>query len=210
MRAQPSRRSSTATGSPRRSSVTRSASSLGCARTAATSTEQRTSMGSGGAFEQLPEGGVLPELADRDERVALLDNVGRLGSRDGLGLTQDRDHRDSRPGAEAAFGERLPNTRALFRHGNPFDRELAERQLELLDDLRPLVGAADDGPELARLVVVEPDHGGGLVVRSVGEEVDLPVAVVVQADREPSASGRPEAVLDADPRQTGLSQIYRH
>ncbi|TML13176.1 MAG: hypothetical protein E6G33_12450 [Actinobacteria bacterium] len=43
MRAQPSRRSSTATGSPRRSSVTRSAWSLGSARTAATSTEQSTS-----------------------------------------------------------------------------------------------------------------------------------------------------------------------
>src|SRR5439155_9207928 len=43
MRAQPSRRSSTAAGSPRRSSVTRSAWSLGSARTAATSTEQSTS-----------------------------------------------------------------------------------------------------------------------------------------------------------------------
>src|SRR5436309_3425954 len=43
MRAQPSRRSSTRTGSPSRSSVTRSASSRGSARTGATSTEQRLS-----------------------------------------------------------------------------------------------------------------------------------------------------------------------
>src|SRR5437667_9537387 len=43
MRAQPSRRSSTRTGSPARRSVPRSASSRGSARTGATSTEQRLS-----------------------------------------------------------------------------------------------------------------------------------------------------------------------
>ena len=49
----------------------------------------------------------------------------------------------------------------LPRDGHPLDRELAERQLELLDDLRPLVGAAEHGAELARLVVVEREHGAG-------------------------------------------------
>ena len=40
-------------------------------------------------------------------------------------------------------------------HGHPLDVQLAERDLEVLDDLRPLVGAADHRAELARLVVVE-------------------------------------------------------
>ena len=60
--------------------------------------------------------------------------------------------------------------------------------LEVLDDLRPLVGAADHGPELPRFVVVEADHLRRLVVVIVTEEVDLADAVVVQDDREPPPS----------------------
>ena len=57
--------------------------------------------------------------------------------------------------AEAALREGLPDRRARVRDRHPLDGELAERHLELLDDLRPLVGAADDRAELARLVVLE-------------------------------------------------------
>ena len=112
--------------------------------------------------------------------------------------------------AEAALGERPPDRRAVVRHGNPLDRELPERHLELLDDLRTLVRAADHSAELARLVVVEPDDRRRLVVMVVPEEVDLAHTVVVQHDRQASAFGCPKAVLDADARQSRLSQLDRH
>ena len=94
--------------------------------------------------------------------------------------------------------------------GNPLDRQLAECQLEVLDDLRPLVGAADHSAELPRLIVVEADHLRRLVVVVVTEEVDLADPVVVEDDREPASVRGAEAVLDTDTRQSGFSQLYRH
>src|SRR2546423_14338478 len=108
--------------------------------------------------EQPPELGVLAGLADGDQGVAALDRVARLGARDGLGLAQDGDHRDAGLRAEATVGEPLADRRAVVGDPDPLDLELAERHLEVLDDFRPLVGAADDGSALARLAVVEGDH----------------------------------------------------
>ena len=79
-----------------------------------------------------------------------------------------------------------------------------ERHLELLDDLRALVRAAQDGAELARLIVVESDHGTRLLVARVPEEVDLADPVGVQDDRDACALAGLEGVLDADSRQACL------
>ena len=57
----------------------------------------------------------------------------------------------------------LPDRWAARRHRDPLDRQLADRHLELLDDLRPLVGAAEDRAELARLLVLELDDRGRLL-----------------------------------------------
>ena len=64
-------------------------------------------------------------------------------------------------------------------HRHPLDRQLSERHLEVLDDLRPLVGAAEHRTELARLVVLELEHRLRLVVVRAREEVELPHAVDV-------------------------------
>src|SRR6185295_18199377 len=211
MRAQPSRRSSTSTGSPCRSSVTRSASSLGSARTAATETEQRTSTRLERALgQQLSERRVLAELSDGHERVALLNDVRRLRARHGLWVAQDRDDGDPRLGPEPTLGKRLSDQRTVVGNRDPLDRQLAERELQILDDLWALVGPADHRAELARLVVVQANDRCGLVVVLVAKEVDLPHPVVVQDDRQPSALGCAKAVLDSDTGQPGFSQIDRH
>src|SRR6185503_11445268 len=148
--------------------------------------------------EQLAKCGVLPELADRDERVALLDDVGRLGSGHGLRLAQDGDDRDPRPGSERAVGERATDRRAAVRNRYPLDRELAESHLQLLDDLRTIVGTAEDRAELACFLVVQRDDGAWILVVAGAEEVDLAHAVAVHDHRRPAAVGGIERVLDAD------------
>src|SRR5918995_4368773 len=162
------------------------------------------------AREASVERAVLACLADGDERVASLDNVVRLGARDRVGLTQDGDDRDPVLCPELGFGEGHVDPGARVGHWDPLDLELAERHLEVFDDLRPLVGAAEDGAELTRLVVVEGDHGARLVVAGPPEPVELPLSVVVQDQRDPAAGIQPEAVLDADARQAGLTKIDRH
>src|SRR4029077_15539367 len=101
----------------------------------------------------------------------------------GSGRRRDADPREARLHRDPAPRERLTDQRAVVRYRNPLDRQLAERQLELLDDLRPLVGPADDRAQVARLLVVETDHLRRLVVVLVTEEVDLADAVVVEDDR---------------------------
>ena len=80
---------------------------------------------------------------------------------------------------KAHVGERAAVHPAPARHLDPLDLELAEGHLELLDDLRALVGTPEQGAELARLVVVQLEHDGGIVVARTAVDVDLPVAVVV-------------------------------
>ena len=143
--------------------------------------------------QQLPEGGVLTGLADRDQRVARWITSSGWAPGDRLRLAQDRDHGDPGLRAEAALGERLPIDGLASGTGIHSIEELAERHLEVLDDLRPLVGAADHRAELARLVVVEADHRARLVVVALPEEVELALAVVVQDHRESAAAVESEA-----------------
>jgi hypothetical protein len=136
----------------------------------------------------------LAGLADRDERVPPFDRVARLRAAYGLGLAQDRDYRDAGSRAKGGFCEGLADPRALVGDGNPFDLELAECHFEVLDDLRSLVGAADNDSELARLVVVRRDHRARLVVFRAPEEVELALAIIVEDDREAvpvQRAGRP-------------------
>ena len=63
-----------------------------------------------------------------------------------------------------AVGQRLARSRGSRPAPDPLDLQLAERELELLDDLRPLVGAAEDRAELAGLVVVSAITARRLVV----------------------------------------------
>src|SRR5918992_3655987 len=136
--------------------------------------------------EEPAEGRVVARLADGDERVAGLDDVVRLGARDGLRLPQDGDDRDPGARAEAALGERPADRRAVVRDGDPLDRQLAERHLQLLDDARPLVRAADDGAQLAGLVVVEVDDRPRLVVAGTAGEGNIPPGLVLGGYREPA------------------------
>src|SRR5262245_17619576 len=170
----------------------------------------RLRLGNSRPGEKAPEGRVLARLADGDERVAALDRVGRLGAGDRLGLAEDGDDGDAGLRTEGALGERLAETRAVVGHRDPLDLQLTERHLEVLDDLRPLVGAADDRPELARLVVVERDHGLGLVVVRAAEVVELALAVVVEDDREAAARVESQGELRADSRQPRLSEVQWH
>src|ERR671935_1691153 len=160
--------------------------------------------------EESPEARVLAGLADGDERVAALDRVRRLGAGDGFGLAHDRDHGDPGRGAEGGLGECLADPGAVVGDRDPLDLQLAERHLEVLDDLRSLVGAADHGSELARLVVVEGDDRGRLLVFCTTEEVELALAVVVQDDREAAPGVEAERELRADAGKPRLLQIDRH
>ena len=150
----------------------------------------------------------LPGLAHHDERVAVEDHVVGLGARDRLRLAQDRDHGDAGPLAEAAIGERPPVDPAVVRHLDPLDLELAERHLQLLDDLRPLVGAAEERAELPRLVVVQLEHDRRLLVAPAAVDVDLPVAVVVLDDGD-AAPGRRASSSISRPRPAGASLSVR-
>ena len=109
------------------------------------------------------------------------------------------------------LGERVPDRRAVVGDADPLDRELAERQLEVLDDPGALVRATQDRAEPARLVVVELDHRLRLVVRGAGEHVELARALVVQDDGEPRAArARDQLYLIAYPRQAGLEDLGLH
>jgi hypothetical protein len=88
--------------------------------------------------------------------------------------------------------------------------ELAERHLEVLDDLRPFVGPADDRTQLARLVVMELDDGDRLVVVLAAVVVDLPLAVDVLDHGQTTALCGAEGVLDADAGKSRLSKVYGH
>ena len=96
------------------------------------------------------------------------------------------------------------------RDRDPLDGELAERHLELLDDLRPLVGAAEDRAELARLVVLELEDCRGLLVARVTEDVELAGAVEVLDDGHAAAVVGRERELRPDSRQARLSQLLGH
>ena len=94
--------------------------------------------------------------------------------------------------------------------GHPLDRELAEGHLQLLDDLRPLVGAADERAELARLVVLELDDRLRLVVVAVREPVELALALVVEDHGQLAAVRGQARVLDADAGQACLTELAGH
>src|SRR5687767_13307450 len=148
--------------------------------------------------EQLAKRAVLPELSDSDERVTLLEDVSGLRAGHRLGLTEDGDDRDPRARAEPALGQRLSNRRAAVGDGHPFDCQLAERHLELLDDLRAIVGAGDHRAELTGFVILELDDRRRVLVAGVPEVIDLAETLVVEDDRHPASVGRRQAVLDAD------------
>src|SRR4029077_20611198 len=80
----------------------------------------------------------------------------------------------------------------------------------VLHDLRPLVGTADHRTELARLVVVEPDHCARLFVVGLPEEVELPDAVVVQDHGQPAAAVESEGELRPDAGKPRLTQVDGH
>ncbi len=86
--------------------------------------------------------------------------------------------------------------------------ELAERHLELLHHLRALVRAADDRAELARLVVVELDDGGRLLVTLAAVVVDLALPIDVLDHGQPASLSRAERVLDTDAGKPRLSKVY--
>jgi hypothetical protein len=130
-----------------------------------------------------------------------------LRAGDRFGLAQDRDHGDARLGAKAGLGEGLSDPGAVVRNRDLFDLELAQRHLEVLDDLGALEGAADDGAELARLVVVESDHRQRLFVAGVREVVELTLAVVVQDHGEAAAGTEPKGEFRTDARQACLFDL---
>ena len=82
----------------------------------------------------------------------------------------------------------FPIHRLLSGTGVHSIEQLAERHLELLHDLGPLVGPAEDSAELPRLVVVERDHRPRLVVGAAPEVVELSLPVVVEDHREAGPS----------------------
>jgi len=107
-------------------------------------------------------------------------------------------------------GEGVADRRAPRRHRHPLDRQLSERHLEVLDDLRPLVGASEDGAELAGLVVLELEHSLRFVVVHTREHVELPHAVHVLDDGHAGAVVGLERELRPDAGKTCLFQLRWH
>ena len=142
--------------------------------------------------------------------VAPLNRVAGLGAADGLGLAENRDHRHAGAGAEGTLRERPADCRTVARYRHPLDAQLAECHLQLLDDLRPLVGAADHRAQLACLVVVELDHRRRRVVGGAAIVVDLALPVVVEDHGDPASLREREGVLHADAGQTGFLKIDGH
>src|SRR4029453_5270884 len=105
---------------------------------------------------------------------------------------------DARASPERTVRERAADGRAVVRDANPLDQKLAERHLELLDDLGPLVRPGEDGAKLPRLLCVEPKHCLWILVVLAAEVVDLADAVVVEDDGQARAVVRAKAVFDAD------------
>ena len=112
--------------------------------------------------------------------------------------------------AERALREGLPDRRARVGNGHPLDGELAEGHLELLHDLRPLVGSADDRAELARLVVLELDDRGRLLVVRAPEPVDLALALVVEDHGQPAPVRGEGRVFDADAWEARFTELAGH
>ena len=81
---------------------------------------------------------------------------------------------------------------------------------ELLDDLRAFVRPAEDGAELTRLLVVELEHGRGLVVLGAPEDVELARAVEMLDDGDAAPVAGGERVLRPDTGQARLSELLGH
>ncbi len=104
----------------------------------------------------------------------------------------------------------MADRRAPRRHRHPLDRQLSERHLEVLDDLRPLVGTAEHRTELAGLVVLELEHRLRFVVVRAREDVELSHAVDVLDDGHAGAVVGLERELRPDAGKTCLFQLRWH
>ena len=138
-------------------------------------------------------------------RLPTVTSVSPAGSRpaaaprDRLRLAQDGDDRDAVLRTKLSLGERLADpglVSGTATHSIWSSPSAISRSSTILGRSY----AAKEGAKLTRLVVVERDHGGGVLVVRAPEPVELSLAVVVQDERDAAAGIQPEAVLDADTR----------
>ena len=104
----------------------------------------------------------------------------------GSGVPQHGDHGRAGATPEGAVTERAPDRPAAVGYRDPLDLELTERELEVVDDLWSLVRPSEDDGELPRLLVVELEDDGRLVV-APALHVDLALAgeMLHHRDRAP-------------------------
>ncbi len=158
---------------------------------------------------QAPERRHVCDLPDDDEGVSLLHDVVRLGAGHGLRIPQHGDHGRAGASPEGAVSERAPDRPADVGHGHPLDLELTERELEIVDDLRPLVRPTEDDGELPRFLVVELEDDGRILVPPA-LHVHLALAGEMLHHRDARTVHRGEGELHADSGQPRLSQLDGH